>query len=204
MVRSMGNESVTKEYSSDKAQRNNGRTRTTKSKSPAETSMKTLPQNDTQAWLMYPKLNWVYSTSTLLDQQKIAWYPFPYEDFTHGLPVFNVEEHSQRPYSNVYIQPLEGEPITTVVALAKGAVKWHMHHDHRGEISQGDHGDLLLRINSFAIMHFKKHTGMVTFETVGNVLTGVRLRHLPHLVEHYPDRFNLAVMTLYRRSQWNL
>lgn len=166
--------------------------------------MKQLPQSDTQAWLAYPQLNWVYSTAGLLDQQRISWYPFPHEDHNHPLPVFNVEEHSQRPYSNLYIQPLEGALITSVVAVARGSAKWHFHHEHNGAPSSEDHGDLLLRINSFIIMNLKKHTGMVTFETVGGALTCVRLRHLPHLVEHYPSGFNRAVETLHRRSQWNV
>ena len=42
-----------------------------------------IPLNDEVAYTLYPKYNWVYSTSRLLDFQKVEWTPFGGGDFTH-------------------------------------------------------------------------------------------------------------------------
>lgn len=160
---------------------------------------KTPPQTDREAWEKYPRLNWVYNTTQLLDQQRIDWSPFPTEERTHALPVFNVEGHFDRPFSNVYVRPLQGEVVSTVAAIAKGQMKWYRHHDHRNEVIEDGRGDLVMRITSFVIMHLKKHSGIVIFDTVGDVLVGVKLRPLKSLTLDLDEPIN----TLYRRSQWN-
>ena len=43
-----------------------------------------IPLTDKEAWLKYPKLNWVYDTARLFDFQKIEWTPFPVEGVTNS------------------------------------------------------------------------------------------------------------------------
>lgn len=157
------------------------------------------PKTDQEAWERYPRFNWVYNTTQLLSQQRVDWCPFPTKEHTHALPVFNVEGHFDRAFSNIYIKPLEGEVASTVTAVVKGQVKWYRHHDHRGEVIQQSRGDLVMRITSFVIMHLKKHSGIVVFDTVGGVLVGVKLRPVEPLTSDLTGPIN----TLYRRSQWS-
>jgi hypothetical protein len=160
-----------------------------------------IPLNDEVAYKLYPKYNWVYSTSRLLDFQKIAWTPFEGGQFTHELTEFPVASGGV-----IYTQPLAGDVLTTDVAVMKGDIKWAKHHkiDETGkkEVLDNLRGDVELRISALTTMHFQKFAGVISVDTIGSVIVAVRLCMTVDVVDQYPEDWLKRVLRIYNRRPW--
>lgn len=161
-----------------------------------------IPLNDEVAYKLYPKYNWVYSTSRLLDFQKVEWTPFGGGLFT--------QQHTEFPVIGgcgyIYTMPLEGEVLTTDVAVMKGDIKWAKHHiiNEQGEKAVLDElrGGVELRISALTTMHFQKFAGVISVDTIGNVITSVRLCMTVDVVDQYPEDWLKRVLRIYNRRPW--
>ncbi len=160
-----------------------------------------IPLNDEVAYKLYTKYNWVYSTSRLLDFQKVEWTPFGGGEFTHQHPEFPVI-----PTAMVYTKQLAGEKLTTDVAVMKGDIKWAKHHiiNEKGEKEVLDElrGGVELRISALTTMHFQKFAGVISVDTVGDVIVAVRLCMTADVVDQYPEDWLKRVLRIYNRRPW--
>ncbi|MGV7235138.1 MAG: hypothetical protein ACQ9ET_02670 [Nitrosomonadaceae bacterium] len=161
-----------------------------------------IPLNDEVAYKLYPKYNWVYSTSRLLDFQKVEWTPFSGGDFT--------QMHSEFPITGsggaIYTRPMEGEVLTTDVVAMKGDIKWAKHHtlneDGTKEVLDDLRGNVELRISALTTMHFQKFAGVISVDTIGNVIVAVRLCMTADVVDQYPEDWLKRVLRIYNRRPW--
>ena len=173
-----------------------------------------IPLNDEVAYKLYPKYNWVYSTSRLLDFQNIEWAPFEMGDLTYrvqewpfsgiatGHTPLNAYGHEA---GSVYIKEPVGDNLTTDVAIMKGSIKWAKHHnitDGEKHVLDELRGDIELRISALATMHFRKFAGVISVDTIGNVIVGVRLCMTADIVDQYEEDWLKRVLRIYNRRPW--
>ena len=160
-----------------------------------------IPLNDEVAYKLYPKYNWVYSTSRLFDFQKIEWTPFGGGDFNHMHTEFPVI-----PSAVIFTRQLAGDTLTTDVAVMKGDIKWAKHHrvNEKGEKEVLDElrGGVELRISALTTMHFQKFAGVISVDTIGDVIVAVRLCMTADVVDQYPEDWLKRVLRIYNRRPW--
>ena len=157
-----------------------------------------IPLNDTAAYTMYPKYNWVYSTSRLFDMQNIEWAPFVTGDLSQAHPEFPLNGEST---CEIYTRELSGDKLTTDVAVLKGHIVWAAHHKD-DEVLDDLRGDIELVISALTTLHFKKFAGIISVDTIGTKITGVRLRMTTEMVEKYPEDWLKRVLRIYNRRPW--
>lgn len=156
-----------------------------------------IPLDDMTAYSMYPKYNWVYSTSRLFDMQGVEWSPFPVGNL--------VQAHDEFPFTQgsceVYTKEITGERLSTDVAVLKGHIVWAAHHAD-GKVLDDLRGDIELVISALTTLHFKKFAGIISVDTIGTKITGVRLRMSTEMVEKYPEDWLKRVLRIYNRRPW--
>ena len=163
-----------------------------------------IPLNDEVAYQLYPKYNWVYSTSRLLDFQGLKWAPFKLGDLTYHLQEFTVEKGDSRSGA-IFTNELHGDALTTDVVIMKGDIKWAKHHTYEfGNKTVLDdlRGDIELRISAMATMHFQKFAGVISVDTVGPTIIAVRLCMTADVVDQYPEDWIKRVLRIYNRRPW--
>jgi len=164
-----------------------------------------IPLNDEVAYKLYPKYNWVYSTSRLLDFQNIEWAPFLMGDLTYKLLEFALNKDGREPGA-IYIRPPVGDALTTDVAIMKGDIKWAKHHtiSDKGEkeVLAELRGDVELRISALSTMHFRKFAGVISVDSIGPSIIGVRLCMTADVVDQYPGDWLKRVLRIYNRRPW--
>ena len=163
-----------------------------------------IPLNDEVAYKLYPKYNWVYSTSRLLDFQNIEWAPFLMGDLTYKLPEFPLNKDGREPGA-IYISEPSGDKLTTDIAIMKGSIKWAKHHnivDGEKVVLDDLRGDIELRISALATMHFRKFAGVISVDTIGNAIVGVRLCMTADVVDQYEEDWLKRVLRIYNRRPW--
>lgn len=184
-----------------------------------------IPLTDEHAWKMYPKYNWVYSTSRLLDMQNIEWSPFYRPGFVWTLPEFSLWSNSfwsplkpavvnsvgQRSEDfkyegGIFMAPIVGEKLTTDIAILKGEIKWAAHHrtedDGTKTVLTELRGDVELRISALVTLHFKKFAGVISVDTIGHDIVAARLHLTTELVSKYPEDWLTRVVRIYNRRPW--
>lgn len=152
--------------------------------------------SDIDAWNAYPKFHWMYSTTALLDAQNIKWAPFETADLDQGIPAFTVglakvyiESCSELDPSecSIFIANMSDRYIRTEALIRKGQLKWFAHFDQvTHKFDESVIGEVDLRINAFVTLYFKKFNGIVSFETYGSNIVGVKLRPTVKLIPEYP------------------
>lgn len=181
-----------------------------------------IPLTDDQAWKMYPKYNWVYSTSRLLDMQNIEWSPYYRLPFSWAVNEFSmwnassfeIQEIDGLPinspgsmaHGKIFMAPIEGEKLTTDIAILKGEIKWAAHHrtNENGskEVLTELRGDVELRISALVTLHFKKFAGVISVDTIGHDIIAARLHLTSELVNKYPEDWLTRVVRIYNRRPW--
>ena len=159
-----------------------------------------IPLDDVTAYQMYPKYNWVYSTSRLFDMQHVEWAPFRVGDLTQRHDEFPLNKDGRDPGS-IYTRALEGEHLTTDVAVLKGDIKWAAHHKD-DKVLDELRGNIELVISALTTLHFKKFAGIISVDTIGTKIVAVRLRMSTEMVEKYPEDWLKRVLRIYNRRPW--
>lgn len=162
-----------------------------------------IPLNDETAYKLYPKYNWVYSTSRLLDMQNIEWAPFSMKGLDFALDEFSFIKHNTA--GKIYTRHLDGDRITTDIAVMKGEIKWAAHHMIEGgkkTLLDELRGDIELRISALTTLHFQKFAGIISVDTIGHDIISVRLRMTTEVVDQYPDDWLKRVLRIYNRRPW--
>lgn len=137
-----------------------------------------IPKDDIECWEKYPKFHWVYDLSRLLDVQNIAWSPYEIEslpDREINIRLISEKANTRQP-GFIYLKKPEGRHIITEVYIIKGEIKLMRHIDPASQLEMETlFGELELRLNSFVTRYFQKFTGIITVETLGNVMARIRL-----------------------------
>ncbi len=189
-----------------------------------------VPTEDGDAWQWFPKHRWVYNKLSVAESQGFVCGPHGIEPPSFPVfskPVFNLRgmgtgsrplrslreyKAAQRP-GHAWMPILEGEHISTDIAVVDGQAKWWRHtfgapleggmFDHwvvlaeaRPEIEQYG-GDWIAR-------HLSDYTGMVNFETIGARIIEVHLR----FADQWPDLYGgrpwvEALIGLYANGTWD-
>lgn len=153
-----------------------------------------IPGDDIDCWERYPKHNWVYDTSRLLDSQGIKWCPYETSIFTEKKLNINLESSkgvTQYP-GYIYTKKTVGDNITTEVYIVKGEIKF-IRHVRPSFIPLV--GEIELRINAFVSLHLQKFTGIITVDTQSHEIYRIGLR--PHTDSIYET--NQEVVKLLKR-----
>jgi hypothetical protein len=181
-----------------------------------------IPLTSDVAWFMYPKYNWVYSTSRLLEMQNIDWSPLYMPGKSWAVPEmtdswketkkFSPVDYSasstpgQPLFGHIFITPMVGERLTTDVAVLKGEMKWAAHHtvDEQGNrtLVDGLRGDVELRISALTTLHFRKFAGVISVDTIGHDIVCARLHMTADMVDQYEADWLKKVIRIYNRRPW--
>jgi hypothetical protein len=189
-----------------------------------------IPTEDGDAWVWYPRHKWVYDKLRVAESQGFQCGPHGLEPPAFPVfskPVFNmrgmgagsriirtVKEYksAQRP-GHIWMPLLEGEHVSTDVAVVDGAARWWRHCIgvplHGGMF---DHWIVLAEsrpeIEAYCGAWMKKnlagYTGMVNFETIGAKIIEVHLR----FADQWPDLYGgkpwvEALIGLYAHRRWS-
>jgi hypothetical protein len=125
-------------------------------------------------------------------------------DLTHKLLEFQLNKDGREPGA-IYIREPAGDRLTTDLAIMKGSIKWAKHHmivDGEKTILDELRGDIELRISAMATMHFRKFAGVISVDTIGPVIVGVRLCMTADVVDQYEDDWLKRVLRIYNRRPW--
>jgi hypothetical protein len=76
----------------------------------------------------------------------------------------------------IYLAPPIGQRLTVDVIIHKGEVKWVGVIDSALVVSEDIPGEVDLCINAFAVLYFKKFSGIISVDTIGNHIYAARLR----------------------------
>lgn len=177
------------------------------------------PCTDINAWNKYPKYNWVYETTRLLDSQNVYWAPYPFEQSMCSLPIWAFD-HSISPLpinfstclctDRVYIaHDLTTNVIScTFLVLYKGSMVCQETYKYGEFLDKYKHNNLdqekVKDLNAFLGKYFKRYSGLMTLYHANNIYYKISLK------ANKDDIFDLTelsvaknIIQLYSKSKWN-
>jgi hypothetical protein len=188
-----------------------------------------IPTEDGDAWAQYPHHNWVYDKLAVAESQVLPCAPHgvePAEFPVFSKPVFNMrgmgagsrvlrtrQEYlaNQRP-GHIWMTLLEGEHVSTDVAVVNGEPRWWRHaigapleggmFDHWIVLAD-DRPEVEAWCGGWLRRNLAGYTGMVNFETIGAKIIEVHLR----FADQWPDLYGgrpwvEALIRLYSGKGW--
>ena len=169
-----------------------------------------IPRDDIECYNKYPRHNWVYNTTRLLDAQKIHWGLIYTPELNHIMPnkllgqelvdIQCVEgNRTGLMEPGIYISKPEGQRVFTDVIIQKGDIKWMK--SHHGLFIDENYGDVDLRIQAFVVLYFKKFNGCISFETIGNEIYACHLCPTITMVESYPDEAKMLLKKIFNKRK---
>lgn len=158
-----------------------------------ELELYNMPKSDYECWDKYPRYNWVYNTSRLLDAQHVKWSPFKTDDLPDHIPAFSF--HSD---SHLYYKDPKEPLIHSEAIIYTGTVKWLAHHKDAG-LQEELVGEVDLRINAFATCYLPRFSGIVTFTTSSNIIYDLKLRPSYDLLPYYPDKSIKLIKKIFKK-----
>jgi hypothetical protein len=188
----------------------------------------TIPTDDADAYTLYPKHRWVYNKLIVAESQGLScglhgMPPPVYPVFSK--PIYNMRGmgtgsriiRSPKEYER-YLRPghfwlplLEGEHVSTDVAVVNGAAQWWRHVTAKA-LDEGkfDYWTVLAEarpeIESYCgdwlHRHLSDYTGMVNFETIGARIIEVHLRFADQWPDLYGGGWLDALVRLYANNVW--
>jgi hypothetical protein len=188
-----------------------------------------VPTEDGDAWRWYPEYKWVYNKLAVAESQNLACAPHGIDPDTFPVfskPIYNMRgmgagsgvlrtlkeyRQRQRP-GHMWMQMLQGEHVSTDVAVVEGEPKWLRHSV--GQPLEGgmfDYWTVLAapkpRTESYLAAWIKKHmpryTGMLNFETIDAIIIEVHMRFADQWPDLYGDGWVDALVKLYAEGVWD-
>jgi hypothetical protein len=189
-----------------------------------------IPTGDAEAWKLHPAHNWIYNK--LLVAQSQALMCAPHGVMPDAFPVFSKPAinlygmgagtrilRSAREFDaahqpgHFWMELLEGEHVSTDVALVNGEPRWWRHAiGHPAYGGMFDYwtvlGEARASIEAYCGRWLKKHlgdySGLINLETIGCRIIEAHLR----MTDQWPDLYGgrawvEAVVELYRSRRWN-
>jgi hypothetical protein len=171
-----------------------------------------IPKTDKEAWLIYPKINWLYVTHRVLEYQKINWFPFPIKNTTNTvLSDYSIDQHIlSSGTGNVYIEGIlksntKRNKIDTVLHKGQIVEEIHYSEDNEGNIAVRDEppsGNIELLVQSIVAWHFDKFCGIISFEYDSDMILAVRLKPHDKAETFYPQYILDNMENLYYKKKW--
>jgi hypothetical protein len=190
----------------------------------------TIPTDDMVAWRLYPKHRWVYNKLLICETQGIEGAPHGVDPASFPVfskPIYNMhgmgvgtriansadELARDLQPGHMWMRLLEGEHVSTDVAVENGEPRWWRHTigkslgggvfdywtvlaEARPEI-ESYCGDWLRR-------YLGGYTGCVNFETIGARIIEGHLRFADQWPDLYGQSWLEAVLRLYVDGRWDL
>ena len=187
-----------------------------------------VPTEDGDAWRWYPKYKWVYNKLSVAESQDLDCAPHgidPDHFPVFSKPIYNMRgmgagsgvmrtmkeyKYRQRP-GHFWMQMLDGEHVSTDVAVVDGEVKWQRHCV--GAPLEGgmfDYWTVLATtkpaieryLANWVRKHMPDYTGMLNFETINTVIIEVHMRFADQWPDLYGDAWVEALIKLYADGVW--
>jgi hypothetical protein len=187
-----------------------------------------IPTDDGDAYLLFPEHRWVYNKLTIAESQGLTHAP-------HGItpprfPVFSKPIYNMRGMGaesrilrteaeyvrylrpgDMWMQLLEGEHLSSDVAVTDGQPKWWRHAV--GRSAGGGMFDYWIvlaerraRVEEYCgewiRRHLQGYTGMMNLETIGGKIIEVHLRFSDQWPDLYGAGWLSALVALYQRGRW--
>lgn len=188
-----------------------------------------IPTEDGDSYRWYPQYKWVYNKLYVAETQDIACGPHGIDPPSFPIfskPIYNMRgmgagsrvfrtlkeyKYGQRP-GHMWMTLLEGEHVSTDVAVVGGQAVWWRHvtgvpldggmFDHwvvwgerRPELEQYCGEWLQLNLSGY--------TGMVNLETIGGRIIEAHLRFADQWPDLYGDGWLAALVELYAQRRWS-
>jgi len=187
-----------------------------------------IPTEDEWAYKLYPAYRWIYNKLMVCESQGIECAP-------HGLapsrfpifskPIYNLRgmgtggrviaskadyQHYHTP-GHFWMPLLEGEHVSTDVALVDGEPAWWRHTVGKPlpggmfdywAIQAESRPDLERDCGQWLRRHFKDYHGMVNFETIGGKIIEAHLRFADQWPDLYGEGWVESLVELYANGQW--
>lgn len=189
-----------------------------------------IPTEDGDAWQWFPRHRWVYDKLRIAESQDFPCGP-------HGLeppgfpvfskPVFNMRgmgigsrvirtmreyKANQKP-GHIWMPLLEGEHVSTDVAVVGGTPQWQRHaigkaldggmFDYWVVLAE-QRPDIEAYLAAWIRLHMPGYNGMMNFETIGAKIIEVHLR----FADQWPDLYGgnawvESLVRLYEKGTWS-
>jgi hypothetical protein len=187
-----------------------------------------IPTEDPDAYAWHPAQRWVYNKLLIAESQGLLCAPHgvvPPEFPVFSKPITNLQgmgvgsrvltdlEHYRRSMTpgHFWMTLLEGEHVSTDVALVRGQAAWWRHccgtaaaggtFDH-WVIEAAPRPQLEAYLGEWASRHLPDYTGMLNLESIGGRIIEAHLR----VADQWPDLYEAgwleAVVGLYARGEW--
>lgn len=187
-----------------------------------------IPTEDGDAWRWYPDYKWVYNKLAIAESQNLVCAPHGIDPDSFPVfskPIYNMRgmgagssvlrtlkeyKNRQRP-GHMWMTMLEGEHVSSDVAVVNGEVKWLRHSV--GEPLEGgmfDYWTVLAAakpeienyLADWVKTNMPAYTGMLNFETIDAVIIEVHLRFADQWPDLYGDGWVEALVKLYAKGTW--
>jgi hypothetical protein len=188
-----------------------------------------VPTEDPDSYHLYPGHRWVYNKLRICESQGLVCAPHgvaPPRYPVFSKPIFNLRGmgagslviHNESEYRQAYapghmwMQVLEGDHVSTDVAVIGGRAAWWRHVVGKS-IGNGmfDYWTVLAEARpeierycgEWIAKELSTYTGMLNFETIGGRIIEVHLRFSDQWPDLYGgDRWVESVVALYAESRW--
>lgn len=189
-----------------------------------------VPTDDPESWRLYPEHRWVFNKLLICATQGLEHGPHgvpPPRFPVFSKPIYNLKGmgagtrviHSSAEYENthtpghMWMTLLEGEHVSTDVAVVDGLAAWWRHAcgvaggrgtfdywkvaaESRPELEQG--------LGEWLLEHLRAYTGMVNFETIGGRIIECHLRFSDQWPDLYGgDGWVASVIELHAHRRWH-
>lgn len=185
-----------------------------------------IPVSDEIAYVHYPQHCWVYNKIKICETQRIEAYPHGVQPTKYPIfskPITNLYGMSKEARlmkcwnENVHYRPghfwmpvLEGEQLSTDIAIINGVVFWHYSmkatKKKNGTFSSWSTCEissaLLEYITQWAQEYLPRYVGVLNFETIGDKIIECHLRMSPQWIDLYGKGWLESVIGLYRSHEW--
>ncbi len=188
-----------------------------------------IPTEDGDAYLWYPRYKWLYNKLAIAESQGLPCAPHgidPPSFPVFSKPIYNMRgmgagsriirslkeyRHAQRP-GHMWMALLQGEHISTDVAVVDGAAHWSR-HSHGIAIGDGMFDYWIVEaarrpaletyIERWIATNLSGYTGMINIETIGDRIIETHLRFSDQWPDLYGAGWVDALVGLYRDRIWS-
>ena len=189
-----------------------------------------IPTDDVDAWPWNPEQRWVYDKLKIAESQNLPCGPHGVEPPSYPVfskPIVNLkgmgigsrvitspdEMQKVSTPGHFWLPLLQGEHISTDVAVVKGeaqwmrsavGITWHEGMFKHWVIETTQRVDLNQFLTTWILGHLPGYTGMLNFETIGGAIIEVHLRFADQWCDLYGKGWFAALVGLYAKGEWRL
>lgn len=188
-----------------------------------------VPTDDHESWVLFPAHRWIYNKLLICETQGIEAAPHGVEPSAYPVfskPIYNMrgmgigshvvhdaaEMHATQAPGHMWMRLLEGEHLSSDVAVVGGVARWWRHaRGVAGADGTFDYWIVFAEprpaledfLGGWLRTHLVDYTGMVNIETIGGRIIECHLR----FSDQWPDlcggdAWVRAVVDLYARGVW--